>query len=52
MATVIVSIILFGAFVLAGYNTYKKYKNKGSCCCCSGCPSETECNKLKVKSES
>jgi len=43
MATIIISIVLFGAFVLAGYYTYKKSKNKASCNCCSGCPSNNSC---------
>lgn len=45
MPTIIISIILFGAFAMAGYSTYKKSKNKDACGCCSGCPADTKCKK-------
>jgi len=45
MATIIISVLLFGAFAIAGYHTYKKSKNKASCNCCSTCPSNSKCKK-------
>jgi hypothetical protein len=45
MANIIIGLILFGAFAIAGYSTIKKLKSKDSCSCCSGCPSEAKCKK-------
>ncbi|KAA8674604.1 FeoB-associated Cys-rich membrane protein [Clostridium sp. MT-14] len=38
MATVIVSVVLFGIIGFSAYKTYKSHKRGGGCSCgCSGC---------------
>lgn len=45
MATAIIGTIVLGAFVFAGYYTYKQHKN-GNCCSgsCSGCSGACKTN--------
>ncbi|OQB15612.1 MAG: Virus attachment protein p12 family protein [Firmicutes bacterium ADurb.Bin193] len=40
----IIGIILFAAFLFAGYRTFKNSKN-GGCKSCCGCPEKEICHK-------